>query len=87
MSHPTERDLLNFARDALRQTKRQRILAHCRDCQPCADRLLDLVRQHAPPGERLRLTWFNWLSIVVLAATLLALVGGLIWLLRHGSVG
>ena len=74
MSHPDERDLINLAREQLGRKKRERILEHCRGCRPCADSLIDLVREHGPPPAPMRLTRWHKISIALLVASLLALV-------------
>lgn len=80
--HPNERDLANFARDALGEVKKRRILAHCRECPPCADRLIEATREHAPPPGPIRLTRWNKISLAALAVALVALVATLVLLMR-----
>lgn len=80
--HPTERDLLNFAREELGERRKQKILQHCKRCQECADRLLEAVREHAPPPGPIKLSWWNWASIVLFVVLLIALIGGFVWFLR-----
>ena len=81
--HPPEQDLLNFARDELGEAKKERILKHCRQCTPCADRLIELTREHAPDPGPFRLTRFQKLSLLILALSLVAAIGGLVWTLRQ----
>lgn len=80
--HPDERDLINLAREELGSRKSERILAHCRNCPPCADRLLELVREHAPPPGPLRLSRWQKFSIVLFVVTLVLLVVLLVWWIR-----
>jgi hypothetical protein len=73
-------DFVNFAEEKLGKKKQDRILEHCRECQDCADRLLEAVRDHGLEGKPVRLRWWNWVSIgliasVVLLILLLALFG------------
>lgn len=81
--HPPERDLLNFARDELGEAKKQRIIQHCRQCPECADRLIELTREHAPDPGPFKLTKFQKISIVLLILSLVAAVGGLMWTLQQ----
>ena len=85
MEHPNARDFENFARDELGERKKERILAHCRQCEPCAERLLEAAREH--PGETppLKLSRWNVISIVVMVIALIAVVVTTIWLLRSMS--
>jgi anti-sigma factor RsiW len=81
--HPPERDLLNYARDELGEAKKARIIQHCRQCPECADRLIELTREHAPDPGPLKLSRFQKISIVLLILSLVAAVGGLMWTLQQ----
>lgn len=81
--HPPERDLLNFARDELGEAKKERIIRHCRQCPECAERLIELTREHAPDAGPFRLTRFQKISIVLLILSLVAAIGGLMWTLQQ----
>jgi hypothetical protein len=84
--HPTAADLANLAGEKLGRKKTQRIIDHCKDCPPCAERLLDEVsRRPSPAGEGLRLSKWNWISIGILVVALLATFGLLLWLLRGAA--
>ena len=85
MTHPTERDLINYARDELGRYKKFRIIEHCKECPECADRLIEAARDHGPEPEPFRLSKWNKISIVVMIAALLAVAFGMWWLLS--SVG
>lgn len=80
--HPEDRDLVNFARDRLGERKKERILAHCRECPECADRLLEATRVHAPPPAPLKLTRWNKIWLGALLVSLLLLVVMFFVLLR-----
>ena len=80
--HPDATDLLNLARQQLGTKKSQRILDHCKECPPCADQLLELVREHAPAPEKRPLSWWNWASIVLFVVALGALAVTMVWFLR-----
>ena len=82
--HPDPKDLRNLAREKLGKIKTQRILDHCKECPPCADLLLDAVRNQEP-RERPPLSRWNWISIVLFAVTLVAVVATMIWFLRTAS--
>jgi len=81
--HPSERDLLNFARDELGEVRKDRIIQHCRQCPRCAERLIELTREHAPDPGPLRLSRFQKISILLLVLSLVAAFGGLMWTLRQ----
>jgi hypothetical protein len=85
MTHPEERDLINYARDELGRYKKFRIIEHCKECPQCADRLIEAARDHGPDPEPFRLSKWNKISIVVMAIALIAVAFGMWWLLR--SVG
>lgn len=73
--HPDDRDLVNFVRDEIGGRKKEKILEHCRRCQPCADRLIEATREHAPDPGPMRLTRWNkiWLGALVVALIVLVL--------------
>ncbi len=54
-AHPSTDDLLKLAKERLGRKRTERILAHCRNCQPCADRLGALIS--AQPPEKTPLTF------------------------------
>jgi hypothetical protein len=85
MTHPDERDLINYARDELGRYKKFRIIEHCKECPECADKLIAAARDHAPDPEPFRLSKWNKISIVVMVVALVAVAFGMWWLLR--SVG
>ncbi len=80
--HPNDQDMINFALDELRQRKKDRILAHCRECPDCADRLIAATREHAPDPGPMRLTRWNKIWLGALVVSILALVATLVILLR-----
>lgn len=80
--HPEDRDLVNFARDEIGARKKDRILAHCRECPECADRLLAATRDHAPPPPPFQLTRWNKIWLGALVLSLIALAITLVVLLR-----
>lgn len=86
MIHPSDRDLINFAHENLGARKQNKILAHCRQCPQCADRLIDATRQHAPDPGPFKLSRWNKLSILFLILMLLATLGGMVWFLNQLSV-
>lgn len=85
MEHPSERDLINYARDELGRYKKFRIIEHCKECPECADRLIEAAREHGPEPEPFKLSKWNKISIVVMVVALLAVAFGMWWLLT--SVG
>jgi hypothetical protein len=85
MSHLSDRDLINYARDELGRYKKFRIIEHCKECSECAERLIEAAREHGPEPEPFRLSKWNKISIVVMVVALLAVAFGMFWLLR--SVG
>lgn len=80
--HPEQRELVNYARDALREQKKQRILEHCRGCPECAERLIEAVREHGPDPGPIRLTRWNKISLAALALALIVLVVTFVLLIR-----
>ena len=74
MKHLEPSDLLNFAQEKLGKKKQERILGHCRECQDCADRLLETVRDHGLEAKPVRLRWWNWVSIGLIVAVILLIV-------------
>ena len=70
MKHLEPFDLLNFAQEKLGKKKQERILAHCKECQECADRLLEAVRDHGLDTKPVRLRWWNWVSIGLIVTVL-----------------
>ena len=83
MGHPDPSDLLNFAQEKLGKKKQDRIIEHCRECQDCADRLLEAVRDHGREAKPLRLRWWNWVSIgLIVAVIALIVVAALLGYLR-----
>ena len=74
MSHLESSDLLNFAQEKLGKKKQERILEHCKECQDCADRLLEAVRDRGLEAKPVRLRWWNWVSIGFILAVLLLIV-------------
>jgi len=85
MSHPSDQDLVNYARDELGRYKKFRIIEHCRECAECAERLIAAAREHGPEPEPFRLSRWNKISIAVMVVALLAVAFGMYWVLR--SVG
>jgi hypothetical protein len=81
--HPPDRDLANFARERLGEAKKQRILQHCRQCPDCAERLIELTREHAPDPGPMKLTRLNRISLWLLLLSLVAATAGLIWTLQQ----
>ena len=74
MSHLEPSDFLNFAQEKLGKKKQERILEHCKECQECADRLLEAVREHGLDTKPVRLRWWNWVSIGLIVTVLLLIV-------------
>ncbi len=74
MSHPEPSDFLNFAQEKLGKKKQERILEHCKECQDCADKLLETVRDHGLEAKPVRLRWWNWLSIGLIVAVIALIV-------------
>jgi hypothetical protein len=72
--HPEPSDFLNFAREKLGKKKQDRIIAHCKECPDCADRLLEVVRAHGADAKPLRLRWWNWVSIGLILVVIAAIV-------------
>ena len=83
--HPTAADFTNMALEKIGKKKSQRIIEHCKECPECADRLLEAVREAPLEREPFRLSKWNWISIVLLVASLIAVFGALVWFL--GSAG
>ena len=83
--HPHSNDLTNLAQERLGRKKTERILDHCKECPECADRLLEVVRSQPIERERLSLSKWNWISIVVLLASLIAVVLAMFWFLNRAS--
>jgi hypothetical protein len=83
LDHPPEHDLVNFARDQLGEQKKARILQHCRQCHDCADRLIELTREHAPPAGPLKLTKWNKIWLWLLLFSLVAATAGVVWTFRQ----
>lgn len=83
MSHLTERDLVNFARDELGEAKKRRMLEHGRACPACADKLIEAAREHAPPPGPLRLSRANKISLAALVVALVALIVAMFWFMRQ----
>jgi len=84
-SHPDPQDLLNLARDQLGKKKSQRILDHCRECPPCADALLEVVRDQAPEGARPPMTRWQWVSIILFIVALVVVVVLMVWFVRGAA--
>lgn len=83
MRHPQPGDFLNFAQEKLGKKKQNRILEHCRECQECADRLLEEVRTHGAEAKPLRLRWWNWVSIgLILGVIALIVIAALLGYFR-----
>jgi hypothetical protein len=74
VGHPNPSDFLNFAQEKLGRKKRDRIIEHCKECQDCADRLLEAVRAHGVEAKPLRLRWWNWVSIGLILAVIALIV-------------
>lgn len=83
MSHIADGDLVNFARDQLGERKKDKILAHCKQCDWCAERLIDATREHAPDPAPFKLTRFQKISIAVMIIALIASVAGMVWFFRQ----
>jgi len=81
--HLSERDLLNFAREELGERKKNKLLEHAKGCGYCADRLLETVREHAPPPGPIKLSWWNWASIGLFVVLLVVMVVLFVWFLRQ----
>ena len=82
IGHPQDRDIINFATDRLGEHKKGKILAHCRECPTCADRLIEATREHAPAPGPIKLSRWNKISLVALALALAILVVTLVMLVR-----
>ncbi len=88
MTHLSESDLVNFGRDELGDRKKARIIAHCKECPPCADRLIEAAREHAPHPGPIKLSRWNKISLVAMVVALIAMVLGMFWFFRQlGDVG
>ncbi len=88
MTHLSESDLVNFGRDELGERKKARIIAHCKECPPCADRLIDAAREHAPDPGPIKLSRWNKISLVAMVVALIAIVLGMFWFFRQlGDMG
>ena len=74
MRHLEPTDFLNFAQEKLGIRKQERILEHCKECQACADQLLEAVRDHGLEAKPVRLRWWNWVSIGLIVAMILLIV-------------
>jgi hypothetical protein len=72
--HPEPADFLNFAQEKLGKKKQDRIIAHCKECQDCADQLLEAVRDHGVETKPLQLRWWNWVSIGLILVVIAAIV-------------
>ncbi len=83
MIHMTEQDLVNFARDELGERKKARIIAHCKECPPCADRLIEAAREHAPDPGPIKLSRWNKISLIAMVVALIAIVLGMFWFVRQ----
>jgi hypothetical protein len=83
--HPSAEDLANLAREELGRKKTQRILDHCRECPECAELLLEAVSNQPMSRERISLSKWNWISIIILVVALIAVFGLLLWLLRGAA--
>ena len=81
-AHPDSNDLVNLARERLGKKKTERIIEHCKQCQPCADLLLEAVREHAARGAKLPLTRWQWISIGLFVVALLMVVATMVWFVR-----
>jgi hypothetical protein len=79
--HPSAADLDSLAQEKLSGKKTQRILDHCKQCPPCADQLMEAVREQTP-ATPLKLTKWNWISIGFLIVWLLATLVALWWISR-----
>ena len=74
MKHLEPTDFLNFAQERLGKKKQERILEHCKECQNCADQLLEAVREHGLEAKPVRLRWWNWVSIGLIVTVLLLII-------------
>ncbi len=74
MKHLEPTDFLNFAQERLGKKKQERILEHCKECQDCADQLLEAVREHGLEAKPVRLRWWNWVSIGLIVTVLLLII-------------
>ena len=83
MQHPSEQDLINYARDEVGRYKKFRILEHCKECPECADKLIAAARDHGPEPEPFRLSTWNKVSLVIMVLALLGVVFGLYWMVRQ----
>ncbi len=79
--HPDLQDLVNLAREQLGRKKTERILAHCKECPECADKLLAAVREQPIEAGRIKLTIWNWLSIIAMVLAIIAVIVAMWWLL------
>jgi len=83
MSHIADHDLIHFAQDRLGARKKDRIIAHCRECEWCAERLIEATREHAPDPAPFRLTRWQKISILVMVLALIATVASMVWVFRQ----
>lgn len=83
MEHPSEQDLINYARDELGRYKKFRIIEHCKECSECAERLITAAREHGPEPEPFKLSTWNKVSIVIMLLALLGVAFGLYWMMRQ----
>jgi len=74
LKHLEPTDFLNFAQERLGKKKQERILEHCKECQNCADQLLEAVREHGLEAKPVRLRWWNWVSIGLIVTVLLLII-------------
>ena len=74
MKHLEPTDFLNFAQERFGKKKQERILEHCKECQDCADQLLEAVREHGLEAKPVRLRWWNWVSIGLIVTVLLLII-------------
>ena len=74
MRHLEPSDVRNFAEEKLGKKKQQRMLDHCKECPVCADQLLEAVRERGLEAKPIRLRWWNWLSIGLIALVVLLIV-------------
>ena len=88
MTHLSESDLINFGRDELGERKQARIIAHCKEFPPCADRRIEATREHAPDPGLIKLSRWNKISLAAMVVALIAMVLGTFWFFRQlGDVG
>jgi len=74
LKHLEPTDFLNFAQERFGKKKQERILEHCKECQDCADQLLEAVREHGLEAKPVRLRWWNWVSIGLIVTVLLLII-------------